>query len=155
MYNGFCTRLKNHLQIEKTIKMIPTVCNVAVEKRWINMQNWFIYVCVGFTGGVFSGLFGIGGGIIIIPMLVLLGLPQLSAQGTTLALMVLPIGLLGAIEYYKNGHVEVAIALFVVAGFFIGTLLGAKSAMKIPTVWLKRIFGVIMIFAALRIMFVK
>jgi uncharacterized protein len=155
MYNGFCVRLKNHLVAKKAIKIIPTVRNLAVEKRWITMQNWFVYICIGFTGGVLSGLLGLGGGIIIIPMLILMGLPQLAAQGTTLALMVLPIGLLGAIEYYKNGHVEVVIGLLVVAGFFLGTLLGAKSAMKIHTVWLKRIFGVIMIFAALRIMFAK
>ncbi|MDD4028572.1 MAG: sulfite exporter TauE/SafE family protein [Caldisericia bacterium] len=119
------------------------------------MQNWFIYICIGFTGGVLSGLLGIGGGIVIIPLLMLMGHPQLTAQGTTLALMVLPIGLLGALEYFKHGHVEVLIGLFVVSGFFLGTLLGAKSAMRIPTLWLKRIFGVIMIFAALRMMFAK
>jgi len=100
-------------------------------------------------------LLGIGGGVIIIPLFLIMGLPQLTAQGTTIALMVLPIGLLGAIEYYKNGHVEIYIGLLVVAGFFIGNLLGAKGAMKIPTLWLKRIFGVIMIFAAIRMIISK
>ena len=126
-----------------------------VDKRWINMQNWFLYVLIGFSGGVLSGLLGIGGGIVIIPLLLLMGLPQLTAQGTTIALMVLPIGILGALEYYKNGHVEIYIGLFVVMGFFIGNLLGAKGAMKIPTTTLKRIFGVIMIFAAIRMMIAK
>ncbi len=119
------------------------------------MQNWFLYVLIGFSGGVLSGLLGIGGGIVIIPLLLLMGLPQLTAQGTTIALMVLPIGILGALEYYKNGHVEIYIGLFVVMGFFIGNLLGAKGAMKIPTTTLKRIFGVIMIFAAIRMMIAK
>ena len=126
-----------------------------VDKRWISMQNWFLYVLIGFSGGVLSGLLGIGGGIVIIPLLLLMGLPQLTAQGTTIALMVLPIGILGALEYYKHGHVEIYIGLFVVMGFFIGNLLGAKGAMKIPTITLKRIFGVIMIFAAIRMIIAK
>ena len=119
------------------------------------MQNWFLYVLIGFGGGTLSGLLGIGGGIVIIPLLLLMGLPQLTAQGTTIALMVLPIGILGAMEYYKHGHVNIYIGLLIVAGFFIGNYFGAKGAMKIPTTTLKRIFGVIMIFAAIRMMIVK
>jgi len=134
---------------------MPQFSNNCGKKVDNKMQNWFVYVFIGFAGGILSGLLGIGGGILIIPMLVLMGFPQLTAQGTTLALMVLPIGLWGALEYYKHGHVEVWVGVCIVAGFFIGALFGAKGAMKIPTLWLRRIFGVVMIFAALRLILSK
>jgi uncharacterized membrane protein YfcA len=69
--------------------------------------------------------------------------------------MVLPIGLWGALEYYKHGHVEIWVGVFIVVGFFFGAFLGSKGAMKIPTLWLRRIFGIVMIFAALRLIFSK
>ena len=79
------------------------------------------YLLLGLVTGIFSGLIGIGGAIIIIPSLVLLfGLSQHTAQGTTLALMVPPIGLLAAWVYYKQGFVDLKIAAFVCIGFFIG-----------------------------------
>ena len=94
-------------------------------------MNIFLYILLGVVAGIFSGLIGIGGGIIIVPALVLLfGLSQHSAQGTTLALMVPPIGLLAAWTYYKQGLVDLKIAAFVCIGFFIGGLLGAKFAIE-------------------------
>src|SRR3990167_7151418 len=88
-----------------------------------------IYIFLGIVSGTLSGLIGIGGGIIIIPALVFLfGLSQHEAQGTTLALMVPPIGLLAALQYYQQGHVNLKIAAFVCIGFFLGGWLGAKCA---------------------------
>jgi uncharacterized membrane protein YfcA len=106
--------------------------------------------------GTFSGLIGIGGAIIIIPSLVLLfGLSQHTAQGTTLALMVLPIGLLAAWTYYKQGFVDFKIAGLICLGFFFGGLVGAKFATGIPEDILRKIFGVILLAASLKMIFYK
>jgi len=119
-------------------------------------MNTFLYLLLGLVTGVFSGLIGIGGAIIIIPCLVLLfGLSQHTAQGTTLALMVPPIGLLAAWTYYKQGLVDLKIAGLVCLGFFFGGLLGAQLAIKIPDELLRKIFGVVLLVASLKMIFFK
>jgi uncharacterized protein len=111
------------------------------------------YVILGVLAGMLSGLIGIGGGIIIIPALVyLFGLTQHQAQGTTLALMVPPIGLLAAFEYYRAGHVDLKIAGLVCLGFFIGGLFGAKIAVGLSDLLLKRIFGAVLLLVALKML---
>jgi len=119
-------------------------------------MNVFFYLLLGLVAGIFSGLIGIGGAIIIIPSLVLLfGLSQHTAQGTTLALMVPPIGLLAAWTYYKQGFVDFKIAGLICLGFFFGGLAGAKFATDIPEDILRKIFGVILLAASLRMIFYK
>jgi uncharacterized membrane protein YfcA len=119
-------------------------------------MNIFLYILLGVVAGIFSGLIGIGGGIIIVPVLVLLfGLSQHTAQGTTLALMVPPIGLLAALAYYKQGFVDLKIAAFVCVGFFIGGLLGAKFALGIPETVLKKIFGVVLLLVSVKMILGK
>jgi hypothetical protein len=119
-------------------------------------MNIFLYVLLGVVAGIFSGLIGIGGGIIIVPVLVLLfGLSQHTAQGTTLALMVPPISLLAALAYYKQGFVDLKIAAFVCLGFFVGGLIGAKFAIAIPDQLLKRIFGVVLLAVSVKIILGK
>lgn len=119
-------------------------------------MNIFLYILLGLVAGIFSGLIGIGGAIIIIPVLVLLfGLSQHTAQGTTLALMVPPIGLLAALAYYKQGFVDLKIAAFICVGFFIGGLLGAKFALGIPETILKKIFGVVLLAVSLKMILGK
>jgi uncharacterized membrane protein YfcA len=98
-----------------------------------------------------SGLLGIGGGIIIIPCLVFIfGLSQHAAQGTTLALMVPPIGLLAALEYYKKGYVDLKMAGLICLGFFVGGLVGARLAGQIDATLLKRLFGVLLLITAIK-----
>ncbi|MBN2510221.1 MAG: sulfite exporter TauE/SafE family protein [Spirochaetales bacterium] len=110
------------------------------------MIQLFFYLLLGLFAGTASGLIGIGGGIIIVPALVILfGMTQHQAQGTTLALMVPPIGLLAAYTYWKAGYVNVKIAAFVCLGFFLGGLIGSKFAVGIPESLLQKIFGGIMI----------
>ncbi len=119
-------------------------------------MNITFYVLLGLIAGIFSGLIGIGGAIIIIPALVLLfGISQHTAQGTTLALMVPPIGLLAAWTYYKAGFVDLKIAALICAGFFIGGLIGARFATEIPDQLLRRIFGVVLFLISLRMILFK
>ena len=115
-----------------------------------------LYLLLGLITGAFSGLLGIGGAIIIIPILVLLfGLSQHTAQGTTLALMVPPIGLLAAWTYYKQGFVDLKIAGLICLGFFVGGLLGAKFATEIPDEILRKIFGFVLLAASLKMILTK
>ena len=119
-------------------------------------MNIFLYLLLGLAAGVFSGLIGIGGATIIIPVLVLLfGLSQHTAQGTTLALMVPPIGLLAAWIYYKQGFVDLKIAALICLGFFVGGLVGAKFAIAVPDQLLRRIFGVVLLLASVRMILAK
>ncbi|MGQ9626096.1 MAG: TSUP family transporter [Anaerolineae bacterium] len=115
------------------------------------MINVLLYILLGLFAGTMSGLIGIGGGIFIIPALVyLFGFTQHQAQGTTLALLVPPIGLLAAWTYYRYGYVDLKVAAFICLGFFLGGLLGAKIAISVPNELLRRIFGVALLFIALR-----
>ena len=115
------------------------------------MQNVALYLLLGLVAGVLSGLVGIGGGIIIVPALVFLfGMTQHSAQGTTLALLVPPIGILGAWTYYKAGFVDVKIAALVAIGFFVGSLLGARIATNVSEATLERIFGVALVLIGIK-----
>ncbi len=116
----------------------------------------YIALLIGFVAGVFSGLVGIGGGIIMIPALVMtLGYNQYMAQGTTLAAMVLPIGILAATEYYRKGYVNITVALLLAAGFVIGGYLGARFAVNINEAVLKKIFGFTMLFFAVKMILGK
>lgn len=120
------------------------------------MLHVILYIAVGLVSGILGGLLGIGGGIIIIPAFIyIFGMSQHMAQGTTLALMVPPIGLLAAWTYYNHGDVNLKAAAFVCIGFFIGGLLGAKLAVGIPEAMLRKTFGIAMLAIALQMIFGK
>lgn len=115
-----------------------------------------LYIGLGLLAGTLSGLFGIGGGTILIPGLVFLaGLSQHEAQGTTLGIMLLPIGLLAVMRYYQAGHVHLYIAAFICAGFLIGGLIGANFAESLPTLVLRRAFGSFLLVVSLYTIFAK
>ena len=117
-------------------------------------MNIVLYLLVGLLGGVISGMLGIGGGIVMVPALAFLfGLSQHQAQGTTLALMVPPIGLLAAWTYYKAGFVDLRIAAFVCLGFFFGGLVGAKFVVELSEPILRKMFGVVLLIISLRMIF--
>lgn len=119
-------------------------------------MNIILYILLGLLTGVFSGMFGLGGGVIIIPALVFLfGLSQHQAQGTTLALLVPPIGLLAAWQYYKQGYVDLKIAAFVCLGFFFGGLIGAKLVVGLPESLLRRLFGVALLMISIKMILTK
>jgi len=121
-----------------------------------NAMNILLLLFLGLAAGVLSGLLGIGGGILIVPCLVfVLGLTQHTAQGTTLALMVPPIGLLAAWTYYKEGCVDIKVALLICLGFFFGGLIGAKFATAINASLLKKLFGVALLVTAMKMILSK
>ncbi|MGA1865378.1 MAG: TSUP family transporter [bacterium] len=111
-------------------------------------------ILIGAAAGIAGGFLGIGGGIIMVPALVLFfGMTQHQAQGTVLATMVPPIGLLAAMKYYYAGNVNIKIAVFLCLGFFVGGLLGAQGAHYISATLLKRIFGILLLFISIRLIF--
>jgi uncharacterized membrane protein YfcA len=114
------------------------------------------YLLLGLIAGVLGGLLGIGGGIIVVPALVLLcGFSQHLAQGTTLAMMVPPIGLLAAWVYYSRGYVDIKVAGLMCIGFFLGGLLGAKFAGEFSDIMLKRIFGFALMLISVKMILAK
>ncbi|MBM3246069.1 MAG: sulfite exporter TauE/SafE family protein [Candidatus Omnitrophica bacterium] len=114
-------------------------------------MNQLLYIGLGLVAGIASGVFGIGGGIILIPAMVyLFGLTQHQAQGTTLALMVPPIGLLAALRYYYSGNVKLGMAGFICLGFFVGGLIGAHFVQNLADPLLKRSFGIFLLIISLR-----
>jgi uncharacterized membrane protein YfcA len=109
------------------------------------------FILLGLFAGMLSGIIGIGGGIIIIPALVFIfGLSQQMAQGTTLALLVPPIGIFAAWAYYKQGYVDMKIALLICIGFIIGGLIGGQLATELPTKLITRIFGGALVLIGIR-----
>ncbi|HEX2965374.1 MAG TPA: TSUP family transporter [Syntrophorhabdaceae bacterium] len=114
------------------------------------------FVILGIVAGILSGLIGIGGGIIIIPALVLIfGFSQQMAQGTTLALLVPPIGFFAALMYYRMGYVDIKAALFICAGFIVGSIAGAKLATGLSNVVLEKVFGVVLLIIGVKMIFFK
>jgi len=115
-----------------------------------------LIILLGALAGIFSGLIGIGGGTIIVPALVFFfGFSQHMAQGTTLALLIPPIGILAALTYYKAGFVDLQAAGLMCLGFFFGGLIGSKIATNLPNLVLERIFGVALLLIALKMIFSK
>jgi uncharacterized membrane protein YfcA len=111
---------------------------------------------VGIIAGYFSGLIGIGGGVIIVPALVLLfGFSQHTAQGTTLALLIPPIGILAVLSYYQKGFVDIKSAIIICIGFMLGGFIGGKMAVGISNNLLKNIFGVVLIILGVKMLFFK
>lgn len=117
------------------------------------MQS-ILLLALGLVAGVASGLVGIGGGIIVVPALVFLfHLSQHQAQGTTLALLVPPIGLLAAWAYYQQGFVDIRIAALICVGFVLGGLIGAKLSLGLSDHTLQRVFGVALLIIGARMIF--
>jgi uncharacterized membrane protein YfcA len=112
-----------------------------------------VYLAIGITIGCLSGVLGIGGGVLIIPALVwFCSFPHDLARGTSLAILVPPIGLPAAIKYWRDGKVNVAAAIWIAVAFAVGALLGAFVMKYLDELFLRLLFGLIMVFIALRIM---
>jgi uncharacterized membrane protein YfcA len=115
-----------------------------------------ILIVIGIITGVMAGMLGIGGAVIMIPALVyLLGISQQTAQGTSLAVMLPPIGIIAAYNYYKAGQVNLKFALILAAFFLVGSYFGSKLALNLPQHLLKKIFGVLLLLVAAKMLFSK
>jgi uncharacterized membrane protein YfcA len=116
-----------------------------------------ILLCIiGIITGVMAGMLGIGGAIIMIPALVfILGFNQQMAQGTSLAVMLPPIGILATYNYWKAGQVNIKFALILAVAFIIGSYFGSKLALNIPQPVLKKIFGVLLLLVAAKMLLSK
>ena len=120
----------------------------------MTIQTILILLLIGIGAGVLSGLIGIGGGIIIVPSLIFfLGFSQKMAQGTSLGILLLPIGILAVFQFYKAGYVDVKTVWLVSLGFLAGGYFGSKIALSLPQETVKRIFAVVLLLIAFKMLF--
>ena len=113
----------------------------------------FLLLTIGLVAGVFAGMFGIGGGIVIVPALMLVvKLKEVEAIGTSLAALIPPVGLLGAIEYYKTGNINIRYAGLVALGLFVGAYFGARIMVALPPELIRRLYAIFLLAIAARML---
>ena len=112
-----------------------------------------LILLIGLAAGVLSGLVGVGGGLIIVPALIFfLGFSQHQAQGTSLGLLLLPVGILAVINYYNKGNVDVKVVAVMSVAFIAGGWLGSKLALRLPEDTVKKIFAVFLFYSAFKLL---
>jgi uncharacterized protein len=125
-------------------------------KMKMSISMLLILLGIGILTGAMAGMLGIGGAVIMIPALVyIMGFSQQMAQGTSLAVMLPPIGIIAAYNYYKAGHVDLKFAMILAAAFLIGSYFGSKYALTLPQATLKKIFGILLLVIAAKMLFSK
>jgi len=123
-------------------------------KMEFTTQTVLLLILVGLLAGLLSGFVGVGGGMVIVPALVyMLGFSQLQAQGTSLAVLLLPVGILAVWNYHKSGNIDISVALVIAATFVLGGYFGSKFALKLPEHKVKFIFGLFMLYVAIRMLY--
>ena len=121
----------------------------------MDTQTVLIVILIGVGAGMLGGLVGVGGGLVIVPALVyFLGMSQHSAQGTSLGLILLPVGILAVLNYYKEGQVDFRIVGLLAVGFLAGSYFGSKIALNLPQETIKKIFAVLMLVVAIKMLFI-
>lgn len=121
----------------------------------MSVTTIIILVIIGIAAGVLSGLVGVGGGLIIVPALVFfLAFSQKEAQGTSLGILLLPVGILAVMQYYQKGFIDLKVVLIVSAGFLLGGWAGSKMAVALPVATIKKIFAIFMLVTALKMLFI-
>lgn len=119
----------------------------------MTVQIILLLIMIGLAAGILSGLVGVGGGIIVVPALVFfLSFTQQQAQGTSLGLLLLPVGILAVLNYYKQGHIDIRVIGIMAAAFIIGGWLGSKWALSLPEITVRRIFAVILFYSGIKMM---
>jgi len=123
--------------------------------KGMQAETLLIVIGIGLAAGILSGMVGVGGGIVMVPAMVyFLAFPQHRAQGTSLAMMLFPVGLLGALNYYRKGHVDLRVAGLLAVGFVLGSYLGSRFSLSLPQATVRRIFALVMLAVALRMLVV-
>jgi len=119
----------------------------------MTVQIILLLSIIGLAAGILSGLVGVGGGIIVVPALVFfLSFSQQQAQGTSLGLLLLPVGILAVLNYYKQGHIDFRVIGIMAVAFVVGGWLGSKWALSLPEVTVKRIFAIVLLYSAIKMM---
>lgn len=122
----------------------------------MSTSTFIILLFVGLAIGLFSGMFGLGGGLFLIPALVFfVGMSQRAAQGTSIAIMLLPIGLFAFLNFYKAGHVNIRYSVIIALSFMIGSFIGSSISLKIPDYNMSKIFGWILLIISLKYILYK
>jgi uncharacterized membrane protein YfcA len=120
----------------------------------MQLQTIIILLLIGLAAGLLSGMVGVGGGIIIVPCLIFfVGFTQKTAQGNSLGLLLLPLGVLGVMNYWREGHVDYRVVLVMAIGFVLGNFFGSKWALGISDDKLKKIFAIVMLIASVKMLF--
>ena len=127
---------------------------MIIKNKNMDTQTILIIILVGIAAGILGGLVGVGGGIIIVPALIyFIGFSQKTAQGTSLGLIMLPVGILGVLQYYKQGHVDFKVVGMLAVGFLLGSYFGSKIALSLSQETVKKIFAILMIVIAVKMLF--
>lgn len=120
----------------------------------MDIQTILIIIVIGIAAGMLSGFVGVGGGIIIVPSLIyFIGFSQKAAQGTSLGLILLPVGILAVLQYYKQGHIDIKVVGVLAIGFLAGSYFGSKLALGLPDATVKKVFAILMIIIAIKMLF--
>jgi uncharacterized membrane protein YfcA len=128
--------------------------NNPLNQQQMDPKILIVLIIIGLAAGFTSGMVGIGGGLVIVPALVyFLAFTQHQAQGNSLALLLFPVGILGVINYYKKGYVDFRYAALLAVGFVAGSYLGSKFSLSLPQESVKKIFAVLMIVLAVKMLF--
>ena len=122
----------------------------------MSINELMLLIATGLLGGVIAGSLGVGGGIIIVPSLVFIfGMSQHLAQGTSLAVLLFPVGLFAVINYHKEGYINYKFAIILMVAFLLGSYFGSKMAINLPAKTLKKMFGVLMMLAGVKMVLGK
>jgi uncharacterized protein len=119
----------------------------------MSTETILILIVIGLLAGILSGMVGVGGGIIVVPALIFfLGFSQHEAQGTSLGLLLLPVGILAVINYYNKGFIDVKVVIIMSVAFILGGWLGSKLSLTLPQETVKRIFAIILFYTAFKML---
>jgi len=122
----------------------------------MSISTFIVLIIIGLMAGILSGFIGVGGGIVMIPLLILfLGLTQFQAQGTALVAMLPPIGILASLNYFKSGYVKWEYAVIIALTFVIGGYFGSRLSLSLNPSTVKRVFGIVMLIAGVKMIFSK
>ncbi|HEV8272419.1 MAG TPA: sulfite exporter TauE/SafE family protein [Chitinophagaceae bacterium] len=119
----------------------------------MTIETVLLLIIVGLAAGILSGMVGVGGGIIVVPALVIfLGFSQHQAQGTSLGLLLLPVGILAVMNYYNKGYIDIKVVAIMSIAFVFGGWLGSKLSLSLPQDTVKKIFAIVLFYTAFRMM---
>jgi uncharacterized membrane protein YfcA len=124
-----------------------------IQQNTMTTQLVMILLLIGLFAGILSGLVGVGGGLIIVPALIFfLGYTQHQAQGTSLGLLLLPVGILAVLNYYNKGYIDIKVVAIMSIAFILGGWLGSKIALRLPADAVKKIFAVFLFYSAFKLL---